>query len=173
MRPRGEDTKTLRPNVTKEQLLNAVIAELETQLERIERASRDNAAAATDGENKAENKYDTRGLEASYLAGGQAQLALELAQAAGGYRSLSRAGWTTGTPIALGAHVTLVCSGRRAHYLLGPAAGGLEVKVGETAVTVVTPASPLGRLLIGKQIGAVVQFPAGPAARRWTVEAVA
>ena len=37
-------------------------------------------AEATDEENKAEDKYDTRGLEASYLAIGQSKAAEEATQ---------------------------------------------------------------------------------------------
>ena len=37
--------------------------------------------AATHGESKAEDQYDTRGLEASYLAGAQSRRAMELEEA--------------------------------------------------------------------------------------------
>ena len=42
------------------------------------RAAKASHAEATAEENRAENKYDTRGLEASYLATGQANKVLEL-----------------------------------------------------------------------------------------------
>jgi transcription elongation GreA/GreB family factor len=153
----------------KAELLAAVCASLEEQLERIERASRDNAAAVNDAENKAEGEYDTRGLEASYLAGGQAQVAVEIMGALAGIRSLASDRWAEGAPIAVGAWVRLGLGGRTADYLLAHAGGGLEVSLDGVVLTVITPASPLGRLLLGKRTGDVVEFPKGPAARRWSV----
>src|SRR4051812_31278987 len=59
--------------MTKEELVKAIIAKLNHNLGILERAARAAHAEATHESSKAENKYDTRGLEASYLAGGQSR----------------------------------------------------------------------------------------------------
>ena len=41
-------------------------------------------------------------------------------------------------------------------YFLGPKAGGTEVAIDGTSVTVITPQSPLGRQLVGRKLGEVV-----------------
>jgi hypothetical protein len=59
-------------------LISALIAELRLRYDRSIAALTGAREAATGADTKAENKYDTRGLEASYLAAGQAEQADEL-----------------------------------------------------------------------------------------------
>lgn len=56
----------------KSELLELIRAELRARLDRLAKAAMDAHAAATDPGSKAESKYDTRSLEESYLATGQA-----------------------------------------------------------------------------------------------------
>ena len=56
----------------KSTLLEKIRMELKASLEGLTKAALDAHAAATDPGSKAESKYDTRSLEASYLAAGQA-----------------------------------------------------------------------------------------------------
>ena len=49
-------------------LLDRIRKHLSDRLDRLSQAARDAHAAATDPGSKAESKYDTRSLEASYLA---------------------------------------------------------------------------------------------------------
>ena len=67
--------------VEKAKVIRIVRAELEAQYRRVAAAAREAHGYATDPDSKAESKYDTRGLEASYLAAGQAAKADELAEA--------------------------------------------------------------------------------------------
>ena len=111
-------------------------------------------AEATDEESRAENKYDTRGLEASYLAHGQSRQVAETEQARDQYAALLPlpAGAPQG-PIGVGALVQLETGDERPWYFLGPAAGGMEIQSAGQEVFVVTPLSPFGRLLVGKRQG--------------------
>ena len=59
-------------------LLKQLAAKLEAELATIRAAAQATHAAATHPDAKAENKYDTRGLEASYLAGAQQERVAEL-----------------------------------------------------------------------------------------------
>lgn len=63
----------------KSDLLELIRVELRSRLERLAKAAMDAHAAATDPGSKAESKYDTRSLEESYLATGQARQVRELA----------------------------------------------------------------------------------------------
>jgi hypothetical protein len=67
--------------VNKAALLKKIMAELTAQLERYAGAASTARAEAIDEENQAEDKYDTRGLEASYLAAGQSRQMAETAEA--------------------------------------------------------------------------------------------
>ena len=59
-------------------LVESLRAEFKRRYERAVAALAGAHEAATGADTKAENKYDTRGLEASYLAAGQAEQAEEL-----------------------------------------------------------------------------------------------
>ena len=138
---------------------DAIVAQLQRELDLQIRAAQDSRDEATSVENKAEGKYDMRSQEAAYLAEGQARLAAEIAEAISLYRTLDLPDFSAGQPVALGALVTLETKGKKTVYFLGPRNGGLEVTVGDTAVLVVTPSSPLGRQLLGRVVGDSVQLP--------------
>lgn len=138
---------------------DAIVAQLQRELELQARAAHDSRDEATSAENKAEGKYDMRSQEAAYLAEGQARLAAELVESITLYRALELPDFSNGRPAALGALVTLETKGRRTVYFLGPRNGGLEITYDGTTCLVVTPSSPLGRQLLGRVIGDSVQLP--------------
>ena len=59
--------------MNKPMILKALLAELEEELRRLMAANEQASAGATDSEARAETKWDTCGLESSYLARGHAQ----------------------------------------------------------------------------------------------------
>lgn len=141
----------------KAQLLALIVRRLTEELASLRSAAMATHAEATSEENKAENKYDTRGLEASYLAHGQSKAAEDAAQALTQFQALSPRPFQAGEPISLGALVTI--EGRtRQQYFLGPRAGGTEVTLDGESVMVVTPSSPLGRQLVGRTAGSTLQL---------------
>ena len=155
--------------MNKSALLAAILAALEAELETATREARESAEAATDPDSKAENKYDTRALESSYLARGQARRVDELQSAVEAFAALSGNGASPGASVVVGSLVTLDTPEGRAWYFLGPAEGGTEVRCEGRTVLLITPASPLGRRLLGRTVGETVALPGRPA---WTVSAV-
>ncbi len=138
----------------KRALLAAIVAQLAAEAERLSRAALATHAEATDPENKAEHKYDTRGLEASYLAQGQSHAAEDAALALSEFQALALRDMPPGGPVTLGALVTVTgASGTISRYFLGPRAGGTEVGLSGRTVLVLTPTSPLGRQLLGLRAG--------------------
>ena len=114
--------------------------------------------AATHGENpRPEDQYDTRGLEASYLAGAQSRRAMELEEALALYRHLDLATFTQKTPISSTALVELDCEGKRSFYLLMPLRGGMTVTFEGKQIQTVTPQSPMGSALLGRRVGDEIQ----------------
>jgi transcription elongation GreA/GreB family factor len=145
----------------KHEIIEKIIATLEAELEACTRAARAAHAEATDEQCKAENKYDTRGLEASYLAQGQSRQADDIRQALQQYGSMVPRQFTPREPIDLGALVVLERSTGRTSYFVGPRAGGTEIDCGGEAVLVITPHSPMGQQLIGRKQGERVQINLG------------
>ncbi len=144
--------------INKRELLDQIVARLQTELELLTTAALATHAEATDEENKAEDKYDTRGLEASYLAHGQSKAAEETAQALAHFQGIVLRDFSAHEPIGLGALVALDGPSR---YFMGPRAGGTEIKLTSGSVLVITPQSPLGRQLLGRRQGDTVQLDVG------------
>ncbi|HKQ68894.1 MAG TPA: hypothetical protein VJT73_06130 [Polyangiaceae bacterium] len=131
----------------KEQLVAALSAELAV-LERAHDASRE---AATHEEAKPENDKDTRALEQSYVARGQAlrieQMRSDLADA----ENMPSREFGAGDPVALSAVVIVEEGDRIQAFFVAPSGGGTSLHDGK--IQVVTPKSPLGRALVGKRRG--------------------
>ncbi|MEH6472647.1 MAG: transcription elongation factor GreAB [Halopseudomonas sp.] len=139
--------------MTKAHLIDQIADQLVQQLNTLLHASEQAYQSATHSESKAENKYDTLGLEAAYLAHG---LSVRVQQA-----QLEIAAWRQWQPptfgandtIALGALVVLESdAGDEKIVLLAAQGGGLTGTVDRGDVTVVTAAAPLGLALLGKQL---------------------
>ena len=135
--------------ISKTTIVKEIIRQLGEEVETLAAASRKMHADASDESNKAEDQYDTRALETSYLASSQARQATATEEALAAYQSLKLAKFTGKTPIDVTALIELESRGERMFYFLGPKGGGLEV--GD--VLVVTPESPIGMELTGKKAG--------------------
>lgn len=137
----------------KAELLGNVRVELRDRLQRLAKAAWDAHAAATDPGSKAEGKYDTRSLEASYLAAGQSRQVDELAEAVRIFEAFSPPDFTMEDAIGMGALVEADMGGETSFLLLVPAAGGLVLEMDGQEVTLLTPASTLYQNLLGKKAG--------------------
>ncbi|WP_438482988.1 transcription elongation factor GreAB [Oleiharenicola lentus] len=146
--------------MNKSTILALIIEKLSAELKLLTSAALATHAEATDEENKAEDKYDTRGLEASYLAHGQSKAAEEAALALAQFQALPSRSLAAGEPISLGALVIVQNKGRSC-YFVGPRAGGTEVEVDGNEILVITPQSPLGRQLMGRKQGDSFQLDLG------------
>ena len=149
--------------VRKATLRDAIIRELRQELVRQTNAAELARDEATSEESRAENKWDTHSQEAAYLAEGQAKLAAEIGASIELFGTMPLPDFGPADPIALGALVELQSekTQKRTRYLLGPRAGGLELVVDSESVLVLTPQSPLGRLLIGRRLGDVISTSGG------------
>ncbi len=135
--------------MTKEALRTELVAQLTAQLATAQAAHAAAIEGATHAEAKPENDKDTRGLEQSYLARGQAQRVAELEAAVADTSKLNLRVFTARDPVAITAVVTVDEDGVEHRFFVVPHGGG-NVLAG--TIQVVTPTSPLGRALLGKRI---------------------
>ncbi|WP_271408791.1 GreA/GreB family elongation factor [Pseudomonas sp. Q1-7] len=146
----------------KSRIHRLILDTLAADLDLLQRAAQTAYEAATHEENIAENKYDTLGLEASYLATGQARRAAEIRQALALFQSLVLRPFDPARGIQLGALVRLAAEdGSEQRLFLGPEAAGLKVMEAGEEITVISPRSPLGQALLGKPEGAEVTLVIG------------
>ena len=144
--------------MTKRLIIQKIIETLQSEMETYVHAAKFSHAEATAEENRAENKYDTRGLEASYLAAGQANKIVEIEESIAAFDALRERMFNEADGIDIGALIEISQDGERAHYFIGPSAGGIEIKTRGTEVLVITPQSPLGSQLKGAKQGAKIKI---------------
>ena len=147
--------------MNKRALIRKIIARLTDELAVYFRAAHASRAEATHEQSRAESKYDTRGLEASYLARGQSKQAAEIESAIAEFEKLAVRKFGDGEAIDPGALVELETGGEHSFYFIGPRAGGTEVVHEKREILVITPRSPLGEQLMGKKQGDQPQLTLG------------
>lgn len=145
--------------MNKQRLLDQILVELErvrlVALNAVIQASE----TATSKETIARSKYETFGLEASYLAHGQAMRVAECDEDLAKFKELTLQEFDESSSVALGALITLFDENDEEQMIfLGPAAGGLKVNAGLQEIVVITPSSPLGKALIGKKLDDEVEL---------------
>lgn len=155
----------------KKALKEELVQLLKKDLEILERAQQAATEGATHAEAKPENDKDTRALEQSYLARGQAQRVEEMRAGLGMVQAWPIKSFAPGAPAALGAFITVEESnGDENTFLMAPHGGGYQLERG--TVQVVTPKSPLGQALLGKCQGDECQLVVAGRKREITILAV-
>lgn len=131
----------------------AVLTALREELAALDQVTRMAVDEATSAESKAENKWDTRGLESSYLAAGQGERMVALRRLVGFFEAepaVRLVGVENDAP-------------ETAWFLLAPEGGGRRVVVDGVPLVVVTPGSPAGAALVGVSVGDDVRLAGGEA----------
>ena len=141
----------------KKQLIDAIIQHLQTEFSNIEKAARAAHEAATNPESQAEDSHDTRGIEASYLAGAQAKRAEDLQKQIQLIQLLPVKDFTDRDAIGLGACVELSQKGQISFCFLVPQGGGVQLVVAGKKLQLITPQSPMGEELLGRKKGDSVE----------------
>lgn len=154
-------------------LQQQVLERLAEDLLQAEQAVRVAHETATHEENIAENKYDTLGLEAAYLATGQARRAAAIGQALAHWRQFRPSPYDASKGIQLGALVCLVdAADQQRHVFLGPDGGSMPLVSGAQLVQVISSESPLGMAMLGKCEGDEVSIHVASAQQRFEVQRV-
>jgi transcription elongation GreA/GreB family factor len=151
-----------------DQLIDSLRASAQAAMRAQEAASRE----ARDGATPAEKREDARAaLELGGLAttqGRRARRALAEADALLGFRP-----GPPGAAIALGAVVEIEDSdsGEGRTFFLAPVGAGVALTGpgGDGLLSVVTPASPIGRAVLGRRVGDVVDVTVDGDVREWTI----
>lgn len=154
----------------KSEFYKQLIETLRNELKLALGASRDAAAYATNEESKADSQWDTQGLEASYLAAGQAGQARKWAEMIESLQSGSEELLRPKEKIVLGALFSCAFGSGEEWFFFARAAGGQVVRFQGEAVTVISRDSPLAPRLLGLAPGDCFRLPNGELAQVLTVE---
>ncbi len=153
----------------KRRLVAELLDRLRADEAAIARAQRATVAGATSEKAKSEHSKDTRALEQTYLARGQAQRVEQLREGVSRVSAMPVLDFAVDEPIGVGALVVIDEDGQESVLLAVPFGGGIWLAGGEQ---VVTPASPLGRALIGKTGGDAGRVAIAGCTRAFTVRTV-
>jgi transcription elongation GreA/GreB family factor len=151
-------------------LQQQVVQRLAEDLLQADQAVRVAHETATHEESIAENKYDTLGLEAAYLATGLVRRAEAIRQALANWRQFRPRPYDARLGVQLGALVCLVDSDdKQQHVFLGPDGGSMKLVSGTHVVQVISSEAPLGRAMLGKREGDEVSIQVAPFRRQFEV----
>ena len=145
----------------KKKLLENMITQLEADRKMLIEATQATYEAATHEESKPENEYDTRGLEASYLAGAQSKRVGEIEEALALFKSIVLVDFKNNDPLGSTAVVELESDGKTIYVFLMPKGGGITIKQDNKSIQVVTGTSPLGEALRGLKVGSAAVVDTG------------
>ncbi|MBT3585413.1 MAG: hypothetical protein HN509_10945 [Halobacteriovoraceae bacterium] len=140
--------------IDKSELIAEITEILLNELQKLQSIAASAASAATEKGLVAEGKYDTRAIESSYLAGGQAkrveELKVEIA-------ALSRLANSGGGKVSLGSLVAVEIEGEESLFFLLPVSG-MSLMHANQKITVVSPQSPIGSSLAHLECGDSFEF---------------
>jgi hypothetical protein len=137
----------------KPKVVRALVDALAQEIARATQAANRTRAGAVHEEARPENDKDTRALEASYLARGQAQRVVDLERDHKRVAFMEMRSFGPSDPIDFSALILLETDGEARWYFFAPAGGGRRLELGDSVVDVITPEAPLGRALAGRVQG--------------------
>ncbi|MDQ7003788.1 MAG: GreA/GreB family elongation factor [Ghiorsea sp.] len=144
--------------MNKQNILSQIINQLEADIQIAQQAVDVARDTATHKDCLGSSKYETMGTEASYLAKGQGERLLELHHALAYFKQVQL---TPSSQASLSSLVSIKNeTGKQQSFWLAADAGGLKIVHEEQNITVITPQAPLGRALLGKKVGDVVEIKA-------------
>ena len=141
----------------KSKLIDLILETLNNEIASLTLSAKAAHEAATHEESKAEDSHDTRGLEASYLAGAQQARIQSLMKVITFFQLLKIRNFQPTDPVSIGACIDLKLDGKIVTYFLASHGGGISVSIEGKPVQVITPLAPLGEALLDKFVGDSVE----------------
>ena len=153
----------------KKRLVETIIAQLNADMAVAKAAALATYEAATHEESKPENEYDTRGLEASYLAGAQAKRIAEIEELLVICIHLNLKDFGPDDKINVTAVVELELNGKNNFYFIMPKGGGVSVSFDGKTVQIITANTPVGEALQDLKQGDVAVVENGAQVREYEI----
>lgn len=153
----------------KKKLVETIIAQLNADMAIAKAAALATYEAATHEESKPENEYDTRGLEASYLAGAQAKRIAEIEELLVICKHLNLKDFGPDDKINVTAVVELELNGKHNFYFIMPKGGGVSVSFEGKTIQIITANTPVGEALQDLKQGDVAVVENGAQVREYEI----
>jgi transcription elongation GreA/GreB family factor len=138
--------------VQKEQVLGQLRNNLQHELSQAKKSYESSSAYKSQDDMKQEGKYDTRAIEAGYLAGAQKKRVDEIEQELNMLEEIDLKLADGLSEVITGSLVLLEHNGIEKHYFLSPTGGGKLLTIEGEPVLVISVFSPLGQELVGASV---------------------
>ncbi|MBT7609656.1 MAG: hypothetical protein HN576_07860 [Bacteriovoracaceae bacterium] len=138
------------------EFIDKIRNQLKTDLETLQKIAEKEKSFATSKEMQAEGKYDTRKVEASYLAGAQARRVEELKQNYLKLKNFSCKDHSKNLEITVGSLIECFkeddINSSKCYYFISPGIGGLSFELNNKKIQIVSRFSPIGKALLASHV---------------------
>ena len=139
--------------IDKKKIVEVLIEKLNSELKEVESAARSTRDLATADDLKSEGKYDTRAIEASYLASAQNKRVEEIKLDIQMLEDLEVHVETTSSKLQLGSLGLISCNGQERLYFISSTSGGSMLMIDNNPILVISVFSPIGDAALGLGAG--------------------
>lgn len=136
--------------IDKKLILEKLIENLQKELSEVEAAAKSARDLATQDDLKSEGKYDTRAIEASYLASAQLKRVEEIKL---DIQMLEETEVQNSKKLQMGSLALIEYKGNERFYFLTSTSGGTMITVNGQTILVISVFSPLGNGALGLEAG--------------------
>lgn len=153
--------------MNKKKILENLQKRIQDELEKATSAYKTTHNHATNEELKSDGKYDTRAIEAGYLAGAQKKRVEELKKELKLLREIDPS--SSHESVCIGSIVTLTLNNIEKKYFISCTTGGSLIDIEGEHYLVVSAYSPLCSAMVGLQTGDTFEVEVGDDIREYTI----
>lgn len=133
----------------KQLIVDFLIENISSELSKAQSALESTNSYKSSGDMKQEGKYDTRAIEAGYLAGAQQKRVKELEIELSTLKNMNPEVLKAKKMVSIGSVVEVETQSGVYHYFISPAGGGLTFQ----NISIITNSSPMGSELMQLEVG--------------------
>ena len=137
----------------KKRIIDTLINKVKEDIKQAEAASDSASEYVKEGDIKSDGKYDTRGIEAGYLAGAQQRRVEELKLELQLLEEIPVRDFSKNEEVSIGALVDIKFNGQVRKYFVAPTAGGTMINIDGVTILVISTFSPIGDAVFGTKVG--------------------
>ncbi len=156
--------------MNKENILNFLKEQMQAEYEKAKKAYDTSREHASSDEMKSEGKYDTRSIEAGYLAGAQKKRVDELEVEIKLLDEIDLK--LPANTVSVGSLVEIEYNDMTRHYFISSTSGGTMMKTDDGVVLVISAFSPIGVEVIGLSSGDSFEVELQGSTREYTVKSI-
>lgn len=156
----------------KQQIKDQLLAQAHSDLASAESANQSAQAYKATDDMKSEGKYDTRAIEAGYLAGAQDRRVEELKLEVEMLEDLPVRDFLADESISVGALVELTHNDVTRLYFISSTAGGTPLSIDGKPLLVISVFSPIGAAAVNLVVGEQFELETPSGAREYTVTSI-